>query len=271
MFGDASAFSNWHPGGGNLTVVDKVPLEMRFLVDSHWYQFPPMNPLWHSILAFTIFCLGVISMIGNACVIYIFTGTKSLRTPSNLLVVNLAFSDFLMMFCMCPPMVFNCIHETWVLGPLFCTLYGMAGSLFGCVSIWTMTLIAFDRYNVIVHGLAAKPMSFTAARIQIFLIWASSMAWTAFPLFGWNRYVPEGNMTACGTDYLSKSFSSRSYILVYAVFVYFAPLFLIIFSYTYILKVSILTAKTRTIIEAVCLLHKAPLTDLLGTFQVTPD
>lgn len=36
------------PGSmGNLTVVDKVPLDMMSLVDPHWYQFPPMNPLWH--------------------------------------------------------------------------------------------------------------------------------------------------------------------------------------------------------------------------------
>lgn len=81
--------------GGNMTVVDKVPPEMLYLVDAHWYQFPPMNPLWHSILGFAIFVLGAISIIGNGVVIYIFTSTKSLRTPSNLLVVNLAISDFL--------------------------------------------------------------------------------------------------------------------------------------------------------------------------------
>lgn len=222
---------------GNLTVVDKVPEEMRYLVDAHWYQFPPMNPLWHSILAFAIFVLGVVAVFGNAIVIYIFTSSKSLRTPSNQLVVNLAISDFLMMFCMCPPMVYNCIYETWVLGPMMCTLYGMAGSLYGCVSIWTMTLIAFDRYNIIVHGLAAKPMTSGGAKIRILLIWLISLAWTALPLFGWNRYVPEGNMTACGTDYLTKTFQSRSYILVYSVFVYFTPLCLTIFSYSFILKV----------------------------------
>jgi len=37
-----------------------------------------------------------------------------------------------------------------VAGPLMCELYGMAGSLCGCASIWTMTMIALDRYNVIV-------------------------------------------------------------------------------------------------------------------------
>lgn len=50
------------------------------------------------------------------------------------------------------------------------------------------------------------------------------------------RYVPEGNMTACGTDYLSKDMLSRSYILFYSIFVYFLPLFLIIYSYFFIIQ-----------------------------------
>lgn len=31
-----------------------------------------------------------------------------------------------------------------------CDIYAMVGSLCGCTSIWTMTAIALDRYNVIV-------------------------------------------------------------------------------------------------------------------------
>lgn len=114
-FVSGPSYSAWQ-GSGNMTVVDKVPPDMLHMVDAHWFQFPPMNPLWHSILGFMIFCLGITSVIGNGMVIFIFSTTKSLRTPSNLLVVNLAFSDFFMMFCMFPPMVYNCYHETWVLG-----------------------------------------------------------------------------------------------------------------------------------------------------------
>ncbi|XP_068086396.1 opsin-1 [Anabrus simplex] len=226
----------WHQGFTNLTVVDSVPQDMLHLVDSHWYQFPPINPLWHGILGFAIGILGFISWIGNGVVIYVFSTTKSLRTPSNLLVVNLAFSDFLMMIVMCPPMLINCMYETWVLGPLLCEIYGMCGSLFGCASIWTMTMIAQDRYNVIVKGLSGKPMTVKTALFRIVFIWLFALAWTIMPMFGWNRYVPEGNMTACGTDYLSKDWLSRSYILVYSVFVYFVPLFLIIYSYTFIVQ-----------------------------------
>ncbi|CAO1405850.1 unnamed protein product [Diamesa serratosioi] len=227
---------NGMQGIGNLSVVDKVAADMLHMIDPHWYQFPPLNPLWHSILGFAIFVLGMVSMIGNYVVISVFTSTKSLRTPSNLLVVNLAFSDFLMMFTMGPPMVINCYHETWTFGPFMCELYAMFGSLFGCASIWTMTLIAFDRYNVIVKGLSAKPMTNNTALLKIFGIWMFALFWTVMPLFGWNRYVPEGNMTACGTDYLSHDWSSRSYILTYAIFVYWTPLLMIIYSYFFILK-----------------------------------
>lgn len=55
-----------------------------------------------------------------------------------------------------------------------------------------------------------------------------------------HRYVPEGNMTACGTDYLSRDILSVSYIVAYAIFVYFLPLFLIIYSYWFIVQVSVL-------------------------------
>nr|ANN11825.1 long wavelength sensitive opsin 2 [Chrysobothris lateralis]ANN11829.1 long wavelength sensitive opsin 2 [Chrysobothris lateralis]APY20576.1 long wavelength sensitive opsin 2 [Chrysobothris lateralis] len=222
--------------GGNITVVDKVPPEMLFLVDSHWYQYPPLNPLWHGILGFVIGVLGCISVFGNGMVIYIFTTTKSLRTPSNFLVVNLAFSDFLMMFCMSPPMVINCYYETWVLGPMFCQIYGMLGSLFGCTSIWTMTLIAMDRYNVIVKGLSAKPLTKKGVMLRIFIVWLFTVGWTVAPVLGWNRYVPEGNMTACGTDYLSQDWLSKSYIFAYSFFCYFMPLFGIIYCYWFIVQ-----------------------------------
>nr|ABI97876.1 long wavelength-sensitive opsin [Neominois ridingsii] len=224
------------PFGSNETVVDKVLPDMLHLVDPHWYQYPPMNPLWHSLLGFVMGVLGFISIAGNGMVVYIFTTTKTLKTPSNVLVVNLAFSDFLMMTVMSPPMVVNCYYETWVFGPLACQLYACAGSLLGCVSIWTMTMIAFDRYNVIVKGIAAKPMTINGALLRVLGIWLFSLGWTVAPMIGWGRYVPEGNMTACGTDYLDKSWLNRSYILVYSLFCYYSPLLLIIYSYFFIIQ-----------------------------------
>lgn len=150
--------------------------------------------------------------------------------------MNLAFSDFFMLFTMAPPLIVNCFHETWYFGPLMCDIYALLGSIWGCGSIWSMTMIAFDRYVVIVKGLSAKPMTTGKALMEIAFIWVFSAIWTILPMVGWNRYVPEGNLTACGTDYLSKDWLSRSYILVYGFFVYFLPLMMIIYSYYHILN-----------------------------------
>jgi len=180
--------------------------------------------------------MGFLSVAGNFVVIWVFMNTKSLRSPANMFVVNLALSDFLMMFFMFPPMVISCYWHTWTLGAFFCEVYAFLGSLFGCVSIYSMVWITLDRYNVIVTGISGKPLSSKEAMSKIIFTWAFALGWCLPPFFGWNRYVPEGNMTACGTDYLDESLMSQSYLYVYAFFVYFIPLFIIVYSYTFILK-----------------------------------
>jgi len=60
------------------------------------------------------------------------------------------------------------------------------------------------------------------------------------------RYVPEANMTACGTDYLTLAWHSRSYVLVYAIFAYYLPLLVIIYAYYFIVKVNFKNCKRKT-------------------------
>ncbi|KAI1287490.1 Ocellar opsin [Halotydeus destructor] len=220
----------------NASVVDTVPKDMLYMVHEHWYRFPPMNPLWHSLLGVAMVVLGLISVFGNGIVLYLMTSVKSLRSPNNLLVTNLAFSDFAMMAFMMPTMAANCFAEAWVLGPFMCEFYGMWGSLVGCASIWSLVFITRDRYNVIVKGVAASPLTTKKAVLQILFIWAFSLAWTLAPFFGWSRYVPEGNMTSCTVDYLTKDWFFASYTIAYGVFVYFVPLFIIVYSYFFIVR-----------------------------------
>lgn len=160
---------------------------MLHLVDPHWFQFPPLERYWNYSLGVVMILLGIISWCGNGVVVYVFATTKALRTPSNLLVMNLAFSDFMMMVVMSPPMVINCFYESWVLGPMMCDIYAMVGSLLGCTSIWTMTMISFDRYNVIVKGMAGKPLTIKGAILKIVCIYAFASIWTVAPVLGWNR------------------------------------------------------------------------------------
>ena len=231
---------------------------MKHLVHPYWNQYPPMDPFWTKLVGAFLVLICIISFVGNGIVVYIFSTTKSLRTPANLLVLNLAFSDFLMMLSAGPMMVVNLFFETWVLGPLMCDVYSMFGSMFGCISIWSMSMIALDRYNVIVKGMAGRPMTIKLALMKILVVWSIAAFWTIGPVVGWSRYcikiylyvvhdifityrnVPEGNMTSCGIDYMTRDWNPRSYLIFYSLFVYYTPLFFICYSYWFIIAVSVL-------------------------------
>lgn len=88
----------------NATVVDTVPPDLLHMVPDHWYRFPPMNPLWHSLLGVAMIFLGFISITGNCMVLYLMSSVKSLRSPTNLLVTSLAMGDLLMMTTNMPAM-----------------------------------------------------------------------------------------------------------------------------------------------------------------------
>ena len=86
--------------------------------------------------------------------LYLFSKAKELRSPANMFVVNLAFSDLCMMLTQFPMFVYNSFSGgIWLFGPFMCELYACTGSIFGLGSIATMAAISYDRYNVIVRGM----------------------------------------------------------------------------------------------------------------------
>lgn len=69
---------------------------------------------------------------------------KSLRTSSNIFVINLAVCDFLMMSKV-PVLIYNSFHHGMALGPLWCEIYGLIGSIAGIGAAITNAFIAYDR------------------------------------------------------------------------------------------------------------------------------
>ena len=62
-------------------------------------------------------------------------------------VVNLAFSDLVMMTTMGIPVMINAwTQRYWMWGEFGCQLYGFLGAICGTCSILTMVVIGYDRY-----------------------------------------------------------------------------------------------------------------------------
>ncbi|NXU53961.1 OPN4A protein, partial [Turnix velox] len=163
--------------------------------------------------------------------------SRSLRTPANILIINLAVSDFLMSITQSPVFFTSSLHKRWIFGEKGCELYAFCGALFGITSMITLMVIALDRYFVITKPLACVGVtSKKKALIILGGVWLYSLAWSLPPFFGWSAYVPEGLLTSCSWDYMTFTPSVRAYTMLLFCFVFFIPLIAIIYSYVFIFE-----------------------------------
>ncbi|XP_045137350.1 compound eye opsin BCRH2-like [Portunus trituberculatus] len=235
-FYGAQDMSNYgYPEG--VSIVDFVRPEIKPHVHQHWYNFPPVNPMWHYLLGVIYLCLCVISIIGNGLVIYLFSKCKALRTPANILVVNLAFSDLIMLTTNVPFFTYNCFNGgVWMFSYAYCEIYATLGAFTGTNCIWLLCMISFDRYNIICNGFNGPKLTTGKAIFLTMVSWAISIVCAASPLFGWGRYTLEGILTSCSFDYLTQNFNIYTYNIFIFIFEYFLPGGIIIISYVFIVK-----------------------------------
>lgn len=242
-----------HPGGSNCTAVVKESLsaenyKMQHIPSHgptpvHHNEFAHLFPTVdvpdhaHYVIGSVILIVGITGVIGNALVIYVFCRSRPLRTPGNMLVVNLAVSDFFMSLTQPPVFFVASLHRRWVFSELACELYAFCGALFGICSMMTLTAIAVDRCLAI-----TRPLSLLGQVNQgrvgtvLALVWLYALGWSLPPFFGWSAYVPEGLQTSCSWDYMSFTPSVRTYTILLFMFVFFIPLSIIAACYLVIFR-----------------------------------
>ncbi|XP_048167910.1 melanopsin isoform X1 [Corvus hawaiiensis] len=191
----------------------------------------------HYTIGVVILIVGITGTLGNFLVFYAFCRSRSLQTPANILIINLAISDFLMSITQSPVFFTNSLYKHWIFGEKGCELYAFCGALFGITSMITLTVIALDRYFVITKPLASVGVTSKKKALIILVgVWLYSLAWSLPPFFGWSAYVPEGLLTSCSWDYMTFTPSVRAYTMLLFCFVFFIPLIAIIYSYVSIFE-----------------------------------
>ena len=93
------------------------------------------------------------SIFGNMLVRFAVYREKKLLTTSNCLVVSMAASDFLIAF-LCEPLSFAVIagiQNNWTLGRFMCQFQGMLTMLLTTSSVFNVTLVAINRYLLVVR------------------------------------------------------------------------------------------------------------------------
>ncbi|XP_026771261.2 opsin 4b [Pangasianodon hypophthalmus] len=204
------------------------------MIQTPRYPFPTVDVPDHAhyTIGTVILIIGITGMVGNFLVMYAFCKSRSLRTPANMFIINLAITDFLMCVTQTPIFFITSMHRRWIFGEKGCELYAFCGALFGMCSMITLMIIAVDRYFVITRPLASiGKMSHKRALIVLAIAWLYTLIWSLPPFFGWSAYVPEGLMTSCTWDYMTFTPSVRTYTMLLFVCVFFIPLFVIMYCY----------------------------------------
>ncbi|XP_062549815.1 opsin Rh4 [Armigeres subalbatus] len=213
----------------------------RDRINPFWLQFDPPSSAAHYTLGFIYFMMMLFGLCGNLLVILMFIRFKTLRTPANYLVINLAVSDFIIML-EAPLFVYNSYHRGPAIGNVWCTIYALLGAVGGTVAIVTLTMISIDRYNVVVYPLNPN-RSTTRLKVAFMIVfsWIYGLIFSVIPALdiGLSRYTPEGFLTACSFDYLERTWDAQVFMFVYFIFAWVVPIIAITFCYIQILRVVI--------------------------------
>ncbi|GLH11796.1 Opsin Rh3, partial [Gryllus bimaculatus] len=134
-----------------------------------------------------------------------------------------------------------------------CQLYGFVGGLTGTVSIVTLALIAYDRFNVIVFPMEpSRKTSHASARAMVLCAWLYGATFSSLPLtgIGVSPYTPEGYLTSCSFDYMSRSYVNRVYIFTFFSAAWVLPLCVITFCYSRIYYMVIRTSDVAGAVDS---------------------
>ncbi|NWU43400.1 OPN4 protein, partial [Hylia prasina] len=70
----------------------------------------------HYTIGIVILIVGITGTLGNFLVFYAFCRSRSLRTPANIFIINLAISDFLMSITQSPVFFTSSLYKHWIFG-----------------------------------------------------------------------------------------------------------------------------------------------------------
>lgn len=104
------------------------------------------------------------------------------------------------------------------------------------MSLCTLTLLAYERYNVVCKPRAGLKLSMRRSIVGLLFVWIFSLFWAVTPLLGWSSYGPEGVQTSCSLAWEERSWNNYSYLILYTLLCFIFPVGVIIYCYSKVLS-----------------------------------
>ncbi|XP_037304052.1 opsin-1, short-wave-sensitive 2 [Pungitius pungitius] len=198
-------------------------------------------------MAFYMFFILIVGTFINALTVACTIQNKKLRSHLNYILVNLAVSNLLVSGVGAFTAFFCFAARYFVLGTLGCKIEGFLATLGGMVSLWSLAVIAFERWLVICKPLGNFIFKPDHALVCCAFTWVFALAASLPPLVGWSRYIPEGLQCSCGPDWYTTNnkYNNESYVLFLFGFCFAVPFSTICFCYSQLLFTMKMAAKAQ--------------------------
>ena len=207
-------------------------------MDPYGYQEPFGAKLFKLILEVII---GLFGVIGNIFVCIVILKTAKLRSSTYYFICSLAIADIgVLLVCLPFAVIKQELVTDWPFGEGFCLYIYPATEIFFGASIWSITVIAIERYRIIVVN---RPKIETrnstkrrCAWMVIVAIWFGNFLLAGIPVYNVIQYYANDEMKVCYSDW---SFGGKepkealhiAYMLALTIFWYIFPLGAISFTY----------------------------------------
>ncbi|XP_022104849.1 prokineticin receptor 2-like [Acanthaster planci] len=240
--------STWSQFGNQSTTADgdgnSIPSKE---IDPYYYindgntpaiSFPHVHIAAKIVLCSSYALMMSVCGIGNLLLCYVIYRFRRMRTTTNLLIGNLALSDFLVAVICAPLSFYQHLYQHWPFGTAMCVItnYLKFTSLY--VSTNSLLAIAIDRYVIIMHPLKPRMTKCTAGVVLV-CIWLVSMI-VVIPtaVFTDSKTITNewGKISSRCGDYWTNPTLLKAHTLFLAIVEFLMPLTIMSIAYVIIAK-----------------------------------
>lgn len=181
----------------------------------------------------------ILGISGNLALIIIILRQKEMRNVTNILIVNLSFSDLLATIMCLPFTLVYTLMDHWIFGVGMCKLNEYIQCVSVTVSIFSLVLIAIERHQLIINPRGWRPNNRHAC-VGITAIWIVAMA-ASLPFMMYSSLTDEPFKNLTIDFYIGKyvclqEFPDEKFRLTYTTLLfvvqYLGPLCFIFICYT---------------------------------------
>lgn len=190
-----------------------------------------------------LICLA--GLLGNGLVIVVVIRYASMKTATNIYILNLSIADLLFLIGL-PLIMTTALARGWVFGRLLCKAYMVLQCVNTFTGSLTLAVLSYDRYLAVCHPVTSRRYRTTRyAAIAVLFTWLVS-AVAIFPIVHYANVVSMSNSTlqaTCTTTWLRRH--GAIFVAYNFLFSFFAPFLLICIFYT-LLIVRLRAIRKRT-------------------------